>query len=162
MLTYLTPNDYFITQQNELANKIPGFSFIFFSSSGCKFCKDVMPSFLRLSQILQGCVFGIMNVDQEEQKIVSMSASTKNKLEFVPYVLLYVNGKPLAPYMPDEDNPDANFEKMKTFLIAQTTSLNSGDKPTAKSAQIPPYAGGIPGNLKRVCYFSYDRAYGKN
>jgi len=158
MLVYLTPNDFFVTQQNQLAIKIQGFSLVFFSSSNCKYCKDVMPAFVQLSSSLQGCAFGLMNVDQDGQKIVGMAASTRNRLEYVPYVMLYVHGIPLSVFAPDERNPGANYELMKRFLIETTSALKSGDRQATAEAQSP-YSIGIPGNKKRVCYLNFEKAY---
>lgn len=163
MLVYLTPNDFFVTRQNQLANKIRGFSLIFFSSSNCKYCKDVMPSFVRLSGELQGCTFGLMNVDQDDQRIVNISNTTLNKLDYVPYIVLYVNGIPHSVFSPDEKNPSANYESMKKFIIDTTISIKNGSfkkrETNNNNDAISPYSVGIPGNKKRVCYLNYDNAY---
>lgn len=170
MLVYLTPEDYFGNGSNQLCNKIPGFSFIFFNSSDCKYCSDVYPSFIKLSQSIQGCVFGIMNVDQDNRKIVRIADQLGNPIEYVPYLMLYYNGQPIAQYHHDEHRPEANTEKMKMFLIQQTKSFkaDSMKKSTGSAgsssdanlqSSIPKYSIGIPGNKKRVCYFNYSSAY---
>jgi hypothetical protein len=110
-----------------------------------------------------------MNVDQDHQKIVTISASTKTPLEYVPYLMLYFGGRPIAQYQPDEQHPEANLDKMKMFLIQQTKSLKSGGAANASREDsqhdataanaIPKYSIGIPGNKKRVCYFNYTSAY---
>lgn len=162
MLVYLTPNDFFVTRQNQLANKIRGFSLIFFSSSNCKYCKDVMPAFVQLSGELQGCTFGLMNVDQDNQRIVNISNTTLNRLEYVPYIVLYVHGIPHSVFSSNEKNPSENYESMKKFIIDTTVSIKNGTKQISNNDNnnaISPYSIGIPGNKKRICYLNYDHAY---
>ena len=171
MLVYLTPDDYYVNQFRELCNKITGYSFIFFTSNSCKYCKDIQPSFVQISQTIKGCVFGIMNVDQDNQKIVEISSRSKSPLEFVPYIVFYANGRPVAQYNHDEYNPSANFHSMKSFLLNQTS--HKGSSASASNADhrdasdvIPAYSIGIPGNRdmvkrRKVCYIEYDQAYAK-
>jgi hypothetical protein len=106
---------------------------------------------------MQGCVFALMDVDQEKQAIVVKSVETKNPLKYVPCVLLYLNGIPIAECSLDEQNPASNYERMKQFLVQQTEALKS-DKPI-DTMSIPMYSIGIPGNKKRVCYLNYSSAY---
>lgn len=166
MLTFLKPSDFYVTARSELANKIAGFSIVSFTSDSCKYCKDVMPSFVRVSASLQGCSFAVMNVDQDYQRIVAMSAATKNPLRYVPCVLFYVNGVPVAEYETDESDPSANYAKIRQFVIDQTNKYNSGrrdasSRPTETMATSPNTIG-IPANKKKgVCYLTYERAYGQ-
>lgn len=183
MLVYLTPNDYKLRQISsdrkpgemieELCTEIPGISFILFTSNSCKYCKDIYPYFLRVSQIIQGCVFGIMNVDVMNQKIVAMSHRSSTPLQYVPYLMLYINGRPVAQYVPDEENSAHNVELMRSFLVAQTKRLTRQQNDTAGrhhhqnqprhndqgvgagisntasgESSIPAYSIGIPGNMK--------------
>ena len=120
-----------------------------------------MPSFVQLSRSLQGCTFGLMNVDQDGQKIVAVSAQSQNRLEYVPYILFYVNGVPYAEFNPDENNPSANYELLKKFLIDTTTSVKS-QLNRDPSEPISIYSIGIPGNKKKVCYLTYEKAYTKS
>lgn len=169
MLVYLTPENYSVNQSEELCNNLRGYSFVFFTSARCSYCKDVYPAFVRLSETIQGCVFGVMNVEQNNNAVVQISKRSKTPLEYVPYIILYANGRPLSQYVHDENNPQANLERMKTFLVQQTTRKQTADGATSAvaAAVIPPYSIGIPKNrassakLKKVCYLSYDTAYEK-
>ncbi|MGL5961847.1 MAG: thioredoxin family protein [Cetobacterium sp.] len=171
---FLTVNDFFI-KNGELCNKISGYSFIFFTSNDCRYCNDVKPHFDKLSQAIQGCSFAYMDVAQNYQQIVQMSERTNNRIEYVPLLILYINGNRMAQYFPDEENPQNNYQNMINFIFYHTnknkdpTDTSSTQHPSAGRAErdtqsdIPAYTIGIPGNLasKRVCYLSFDSAYNK-
>lgn len=169
---FLTPNDFFI-QNGDLCNKLPGYSFVFFISNNCHYCDDVKPHFDKLSQAIQGCSFAYMDVGQNKQQIVQMSERTNNRIEYVPLLILYVNGIRVAQFFPDEDNPQNNYQNMVNFIFyhnnkkAPTNSTNR--QPTTSKqvdmmgshGNIPAYTIGIPGNLasRKVCYLPYGDAY---
>ena len=161
MLGYLAPNDFYITQKNDLANKITGYSLVFFRSEKCSYCTDVYPAFAQLSNQVQGCTFAMMDIDQEKKRIVDMALMTNNKLTYVPCIMFYVNGVPYSEFHPDEVNPQSNLERLKTFLIEATTEIKSGGKKALKPEAISSHSIGIPGNKKRVCYLTYETAYAK-
>jgi len=162
---FLTVNDFFI-KNRELCNKIPGYSFIFFTSNDCRYCNDVKPHFDKLSQAIQGCSFAYMDVAQNYQQIVQMADRTNNRIEYVPLLILYINGSRIAQYFPDEENPQNNYENMINFIFYHTNKNKdpgAGRAENDKQSDIPAYTIGIPGNLasKRVCYLSFDSAYNK-
>jgi hypothetical protein len=169
---FLTVNDFFI-KNDELCNKIPGYSFIFFISNNCHYCEDVKPHFDKLSQAIQGCNFAYMDVGQNQQQIVQMAKRTTNAIEYVPLLILYINGIRMAQYFPDEENPQNNYQKMINFIFYHTNKNKDqqqqqnqhhmGGAPRDPQSEIPAYTIGIPGNLasKRVCYLSFDNAYHK-
>lgn len=170
---FLTVNDFFI-KNGELCNKIPGYSFIFFTSNDCRYCNDVKPHFDKLSQAIQGCHFAYIDVAQNYQQIVQMADRTNNRIEYVPLLILYINGSRVAQYFPDEENPQNNYQNMINFIFYHTNknkdidalnATNASNNPPAhtQSSDIPAYTIGIPGNLasKRVCYLSFDSAYNK-
>lgn len=135
MIVYLTPSDFYVTRNNELANNIKGFSVVFFKSSTCKYCKDVEPAFHNASSSLQGCTFAVMDVDQDNSQIVRISNTTLNKLKYVPYVVLYANGIPTAVFNQNESNPDANTSLLKEFIIKTTAQIKAGVKSTTGQQQ---------------------------
>ena len=170
---FITVNDFFI-KNGELCNKIPGYSFIFFTSNDCHYCNDVKPHFDKLSQAIQGCSFAYMDVAQNYQQIVQMSERTNNRIEYVPLLILYINGSRVAQYFPDEENPQNNYQNMINFIFYHTNKNKDHQQPMGTlqagsstqqptQSDIPAYTIGIPGNLasKRVCYLSFDSAYNK-
>lgn len=128
MVVHLKPSDFFVTRNNELANNIKGFSVVFFKSDKCVYCNDVMPAFLQASSSIQGCTFAIMNVDQDNMRIVRIAEITVNPLKYVPYVVLYVNGIPATVFNPDEQNPDANAKLLKDFIVKNAALIKTGKK----------------------------------
>lgn len=164
---FLTPEDFFIAN-GELHLKAQGYAFIFFMSKNCGFCDDVKPAFNRLSQMIQGCTFAYMDVDQKQQQLVQMSYQTANPIQYVPLLLLYINGRRVGQFFPDEENPNNNLQKMTNFILSTTkqptqSGASSSQKKEETESGIPKYSIGIPGNLasKRVCYFGYEQAYNK-
>jgi glutaredoxin len=164
---FLTPND-FEVKKDELICKIRGFVFVFFISRDCDYCEDVKPAFNRLTQIIEGCQFAYIDVDQNQHQIVRMSYQTKNKITYVPLLYLFINGQNVGQFFPDEDNPANNLQKMTEFLLSYTPQGNNTVATAntvsnmSPNADIPPYSLGIPGNMsgnKRVCYVNFDSAY---
>jgi len=153
---FLTYHD-FDVQQNELVLKnLPGYYFVFFTQDGCTYCRDLKPIFDRLESMTTGCNFVYVDVDQGNQQVVSMSHATNNPIEYVPLLLLYINGRCVDRFIPDEKAPSNNLTHMSNFLLShskqpqKTASTNQA----STSSRIPPYSIGIPGNhaSDRVCY----------
>jgi len=174
----LTYKDFFIadgTRGKILCTKVKGICLVMFFSPACDYCKHFLPSFDKLSKTLNGCMFAIMNVNQNKP-IIGMSKNTIIPITYVPYILLYVDGKPFMRY----DGPkDENEIKRFIFEITRKFSIQNKfasqkqvpnqkiqiDKNTTIDArqenEIPAYTIGIPktGGAKQVCYFNYDEAY---
>lgn len=151
---FLTHNDFAI-QNDELVLKLPGYYFIFFTQRSCIYCHNLRPVFDRLSTITKGCNFAYVDVDNANQAIVNMSNSTTMPIEYVPLLTLYINGRCVDVFMPDEENPENNLKKMTDFLISHSKSGKSQASTTSQAQKpaIPPYSIGIPGNKGRdVCY----------
>jgi len=163
---HLTPNDFYINEELTLGNKLPGYSFIFFMTLDCPYCDDVKPAFDHLAKIIQGCTFFYMDVSQKNQEIVVKSRQSKTPINYVPYLVLFYNGKQIKQYIPDEDHPQNNVKKMTNFLIENASNpeqINQTSKVPDDVSDIPPYSIGIPGNYasKKVCYLPYTNAYKK-
>lgn len=149
---FLTYND-FDVQNNELVLKLPGYYFIFFTQRSCVYCHNLKPVFDRLSTITKGCNFAYVDVDQANQRIVSMSNNTGMPIEYVPLLTLYINGRCVDVFMPDEENPENNLKKMTDFLMSHSKAGNKKVSTQPSQSYIPPYSIGIPGNKGRdVCY----------
>ena len=164
-IVYLQPNNFFV-KNDEMCNDIKGFSFVLFSSEKCVFCKDIIPPFRNLSTRISGCTFAEMNVDQQHQKIRLIASNSSTPINYVPYLLFYVNGKPVARYVPEEQNPHSNFDKMKQFLLVQSNNhqrvsvSKTSAAPPEKS--IPEYSIGKPTcSSRNVCYLLGSEAYNK-
>jgi hypothetical protein len=176
MIAYLTPGDFFITQTGELSHRHnSGFCVIFFSSHTCVYCKDVYPAFVAVSDAIKGCTFAIMNVDQEDMKVVRMSHKTKNALEVVPWIVMYANGNIVATFSPDESDTGANFNLLKDFIINTAAMVRSGQPVSGEKRHGETYNSEFEEKIcdtstgiaicgpksKRVCYLVESEAYKK-
>lgn len=184
MINHLNASHFYVNNKRQLCNKIPNNSFVMFTSPSCIYCTRLIPSFTKLSESLRGCVFAIMDVEQNKRHVLQLASSSSTPIEYVPYVVLYANGVPVKQFVPSEENPMENYKLMRTFLIKETnrhnnvsstqinnTSANSSDIRGGKGRgteqnndTIPLYSIGIPGNRnsknkRGVCYLKSFNAY---
>lgn len=160
-LLYLTAADFDVEKENSalyMKNRIRGFSLILFYSTTCVHCKTLFPIFQRLPGSVNGCQFGMVNVSTE-RKCISMSKDTVAEIKYVPYIVMYVDGRPVMKYSgPYDINEIVRFivevsKRMKTQSF-QTKAHGSNTK------AIPEYSLGKPikGN-DDVCYLTNSTAY---
>lgn len=113
-LIYLGKDDFSIekgVRGNVLCNNIPGFSLVMFFSKKCQYCQILNPIFKRLPGSIAGCQFCIVNIDLNKQ-LVEMSKNTIVPLEYVPYIILYIDGVPYIGY-----HEEYTFEKLQRFVL---------------------------------------------
>lgn len=144
-----------------LCTSIPGFSLILFYSTHCSFCKKLIPVFKKLPGTINGCQFGIINVSQNKETI-RMSKATIAPLKYVPYIILYINGKPFMIYKgPHDEN------ELRRFVIDVANNIQKKQQfvktATIKKLKkaIPEYCTGVPicGEEDGICYLSELEAY---
>lgn len=175
---FLTPNDFAIQNGKLVKPNDQGYSFVFLFTNECEWCDDVKPAFNYLSKMIRGVNFAYMDVAQNNWQLRNMSLRTRTPIEYVPLLLLFANGRQIAQFFQDEDNPQNNIPKMQNFIMVNTRnhqqqtqstrirggvaggSSSGGSNPS--SSDIPAYSIGIPGNLasRKVCKL-YDNAYVK-
>ena len=169
-LLFLSAEDFHIVngpKSDIMCHKIPGLSLIFFYSTNCAWCKPLIPIFRKLPGTIGGCQFGMLNVSTSKT-CVRMSKGTRTEIKYVPYILLYVNGRPVSRYNGPQDK-----DEISRFVIEMSKQLNSRQKftPQANSNlredttapnQVPVY-GGVPlKGFDDVCYLEIDDAYTKD
>jgi len=159
---FLTANDFAIQNREIVKPNDQGYSFVFFFTNECKWCNDVKPAFNYLSKMIRGVNFAYMDVSQNNWQLVNMSLRTNTPIEVVPLLRLFANGKQIAQFNQDEDNPQNNITKMQQFIRENTTRQSTRIIGSGTSNEIPPYSIGIPGNLasRKVCKL-YHNAYVK-
>lgn len=174
-LLFLTADDFELrkgTKGNIVCNDIPGYSLILYYSTQCPHCKNLIPIFKRLPGSVSGCQFGMINVSKNKN-IVHMSKNSVAPLKYVPYIILYINGKPCMRY----DGP-ANIASLQRFVVevshkfkgqaftqqTQRQTASSGEQAQIRQRpnRIPEYCIGKPlcGDGE-VCYLDFDDAYVK-
>lgn len=164
-LLFLTQDDFTIkngTKGKLLCHSIKGISILFFYSTKCEYCQKFIPVYKTLPGNIKGCHFGMVNVSQNS-KLINMSRETISEIKYVPYIVLYVDGKPYVRY----DGPyDAKEVAQFVMEINQrlnareqfVTSNGPNDKIKQQEKSIPAYCVGTPIS-ERVSYLAFDSAY---
>jgi len=165
-LLFLTSEDFQLTKGNKgniMCTNIPGFSLILFYSNQCEHCQNLIPVFRQLPGTVGGCQFGMINVNQNKKSVL-MSRDTIAPIRVVPYIILYINGKPYMRYQgPHKREEISRFiievaQKIKNPLT--TNNIKEHQNITKKNKEIPAYTIGKPligeGN---VCYLEFNNAY---
>lgn len=165
-LLFLTASDFSIVKTpkgDELHNKIKGFTFILFYSTACTYCKDFLPIFKSLPGSINGCQFGIVNVSMCKQMIIA-SQKTRTPIQYVPYIVLYTNGKPTLRYNgPNDIGSIQKFIVEAVNIIQTKVSFTSHKNITVHpNKHIPEYSLGVPCcGEDNVCYLNFGDAYQK-
>jgi hypothetical protein len=160
-LLFLTSEDFGCVKHPKgqlLCTNIRGFSLILFYSTACEHCQTLIPIFKRLPGSVNGCQFGMINVSTNKQ-CVAMSRTTIAPIEYVPYIVLYNNGR---PYMRYNGPHDAN--EIKRFVIEVASNLQNStnfapDVVKKEGKPIPEYCIATPKCDQLVCYLPMDEAY---
>lgn len=168
-LLFLTAEDFQLfrgTKGSIMGTSIPGFSLILFYSTQCEHCQTLIPIFKRLPGTVGGCQFGMINVSHNKS-CVMMSRKTIAPIQVVPYIILYVHGKPYMRYKGPQDAKEiARFivevSQQAQQNVKRTNKTESKIKPDPKGG-IPAYTIGKPlcGPDDDVCYLEFNNAYGK-
>lgn len=167
-LLFLSSEDFQITKGTKgdiLCHSIPGFALILFYSTQCAHCKTLIPIFKKLPGTIGGCQFGMINVSSNK-KAVMMSQNTIAPITYVPYIVLYINGKPFMRYNGPHDSGEIRRFVIEVANKVQNKQQFSNDKvkqPKEAGRGIPEYSIGKPlhGQDERVCYLTQEFAYPK-
>lgn len=166
-LLFLSSDDFNVsrgTKGNILCHTIPGFSLILFYSTQCEHCQTLIPIFKKLPGSIGGCQFGMINVSTNKT-CVRMSKSTIAPINYVPYIVLYVDGKPFMSYKGPHDSGEIKRFIFEVAQKVQGKQKLSGEKirEDPKGNGIPQYTIGHPlyGPDDKVCYLEFDTAYDK-
>jgi hypothetical protein len=163
-LLFLTSEDFIISKGDKgdiMSHGIPGFSLILFYSTQCSHCQSLIPIFKRLPGTIGGCQFGMINVSTNK-KCIQLSNMTVSPIKFVPYIILYVNGRPFMRY-----NGPYDINEITRFVIEVSKKLQAKQSFTNENVKedpkggIPEYSIGQPLRGNKVCYLEFDEAYEK-
>jgi thiol-disulfide isomerase/thioredoxin len=162
-LLFLSDEDFSIskgTKGNIMCHSIPGFSLILFYSTQCHHCQTLIPVFKKLPGTIGGCQFGMINVSKNKQ-CVRMSKNTIAPITYVPYVVLYINGRPFMKYQGPHDE-----REIGRFVYEVSQKVKNKQKFTSEKIKEDP-RGGIPAysigkplyGKDKVCYLEFCNAY---
>jgi hypothetical protein len=167
-LLFLTSEDFNIQRGNKgniMCTNLQGFSLILFYSTECVHCQSLIPIFKGMPGSVGGCQFGMINVSHNKQ-CVMMSRETIAPIKVVPYIILYINGKPHMRY-----NGPYIAEEIGRFIVEVARSVQLQENSTKDEVIKEDSRGGIPaytighplcGPDDKVCYLDFDDAYGKD
>tara|TARA_B110000285_G_scaffold235072_1_gene314549 strand:- start:1665 stop:2288 length:624 start_codon:yes stop_codon:yes gene_type:complete len=175
-LLFLTADDFTVengTKGKILCNPIPSFSLVLFYSNQCNHCKTLVPIFKKLPGTIGGCQFGLLNVGTN-MKVVQKSKETVTEIQYVPLIILYINGKPFMRYAGKYNQAEivqfvVSMSKRVQTKEAFVNKNNDTLKPDPAVTEDP--RGGIPefsigkplkGDGRfNVCYLDFQNAYSK-
>ena len=165
-LLFLSSEDFVVAKGSKgdiLCHGIPGFSLILFYSTQCSHCQQLIPIFKGLPGTIGGCQFGMINVSSNK-KCVNMSRDTIAPISYVPYIVLYIQGKPFMRY-----NGPHESSEIRRFVIEVANKVQSKQKFSSENVKddkkgIPEFTTGHPlvGQDDKRCYLEFDDAYMKN
>jgi hypothetical protein len=175
LVANLSTDDFMLSQSSKggkiLCTEIPGISFVLFHADRCHNCENVIPYFKQMSrsELLTGCKFALCNLARNPA-LIKMSSQTVAPFEYVPYMMLYYDGRPIARYETDDDedfNPQDCLEFLQEMIKRLQSKKHFIQNKNFKFDDDVKKFGGIPFNLvcdedKGVCYFEADALYGKN
>ena len=124
-LLFLSSDDFSVDKGNKgniLCHSIQGFSLILFYSTQCVHCQNLIPLFKKLPGTIGGCQFGMINVSSNKQ-CVQMSKDTIAPISYVPYIVLYIQGKPFMRYSGPHDGSE-----IKRFVLEVANKVQSKQK----------------------------------
>lgn len=165
-LLFLTSDDFSIQRGSKgpiMCTNIKDFSLILFYSTQCEHCQLLIPIFKRLPGSVGGCQFGMINVSQNKQ-CVMMSRQTIAPITVVPYIVLYIKGKPYMRYNgPHDIREIGRFIVEVSKKVQKQESFGKDDERIKEDPRggIPAYTIGHPlhGPDDKVCYLEFDEAY---
>lgn len=156
-MLYLSTEDFEIRQGQKgqiLCNKLEGLSLILFYSTDCQYCKPLLPKFRSLPNMISGCKFGIINLSKNT-KLIHMSKQTIDPINYVPYIVLYVNGRPYLRYEGPHEERD-----IQKFIIDVGSSIQTKKQFHENISEFSvgkPLKGGPDRN--RRCYLQFGDCY---
>lgn len=149
-LLFFRSMDFFISkgaQGKVLCHHIPSFSLILFYSTQSEHCSELLSIFKRLPGTIQNCQFGIINISSPDgYNVVKMMRETIHPMKFVPFVILFINGRPAISYNGPRDEKYIRQFVVETAnrIQSRKSILNNGNTPNNKKSKIPDYSLGVP------------------
>jgi len=134
---FLSQKDFNIKESVEgkllsLENGNKGVNLVLFYSNECKYCDEVISEFKKLPNHIFGCVFSIINVNQNKE-VVSLSKETLSPITYVPELILFIDNLPYLKY-----EGKVEIEEIQNFLreVSATLEKNSFMKTSSPTKPI--------------------------
>lgn len=124
-----------------------GLTLVMFYSKECQFCHKLINKFKQLPTIVNGCKFAMCCVNRHYD-IVEKSKNTIAPIEYVPDVILYVDGIPYIRY-----DGAHEVEDIKSFIFTVYEKLQktcfSGNQQSMQQQQQQPLPPSSHDNVRR-------------
>ena len=161
-LLFLSSDDFYLGENPKgkiLCNRLRGFSLVLFYSTQCEWCQVFIKSYKKMPELVNGCQFGLINVSKNKE-VVFMSRNTISPISYVPYIILYNDGKPIVRYDgPHDEKELAGF----VFEMAKKIQESKQVAPNNTTIKEDPKTGFIaytPSSGRseeiRVCYLNFE------
>jgi hypothetical protein len=161
-----------------LCPDIQGVSIVTYYASNNHNCDIFIQQFKAMHRSIMNCTFAELDVRQH-YKIVSLSKKSNTPIKGVPYILLYINGRPYREYTGvREPKLIINFIMNTLSEMQATQSFVPKRKPPRHPRQYNPQSGGqqrggkknkdrlpwgaLPYNVAGSLYKDYKHAYKKD
>ena len=157
-LLYLSQYDFFMApgeRSQLMCNRIQGMSLVMFYTTECAYCHNLLNVFKQLPRAVYGCQFGIVNLSVNKQ-IALASKNTATPITYVPYIILYIDGRPFLKYDGERDmqhltqfihEVSQNIHAKQQFVRERTTpgaNMNVNNRPPGQAQQ------NLPANLRNT------------
>jgi len=141
-----------------LCEKTSELLIVLFYSTNCPHCGPARATFNTVvSQFVQGCKFGMINITQNP-KVTHLAKTSKTPIRYVPFILAFFRGRPLADYKSAITQP--NLVQFVQQCYASIKTKVDAFGAVKKEAEVTPFTG-VPVCDEGVCYLSFDHAYPK-
>lgn len=131
-LLFLTKDDLHLEESSKggliLCNCVRrGISVVLFYSAHCEHCTKLIPIFKRMPGHITGVQFALSLVNQA---IATLSKKTIAPIQYVPLIILFVNGRPFIRY-------DGAFteHEIKSFIIDYGNKISARERDTFQNRQ---------------------------
>ena len=90
---------------------------LYYSARNSPPCMQFLPYYQQLPGTIPGCQFAAVDVGRE-RAVVRMADGTPFPINFVPYIILYVNGRPYRPY-----GGKRSIRELQQFIVTSIQAL---------------------------------------
>lgn len=111
-----------------------GLTLIMFYSKECQFCHKLINKFKQLPTIVNGCKFAMCCINRHFD-IVEKSKNTIAPIEYVPDVILYVDGSPYIRYDGPHEVDDIKSFIFNVYERLQKTCFSDNKQPLPMQQQ---------------------------
>lgn len=154
-----------------LTQNIPNLSFVLFYTNDCPHCKTMLSILKLLPNMYKGIKFCSINVSNKIN-FIRQTSKTLTPLEYVPYMMVYIDGVPYVQYTGDYDaskicefimSVEKSVIQLKnkmSQLSMEKIKLKETKKSEKKDELSHPCTFGVPiCGKNNVCYFNVCDAY---